>query len=143
MFKGLLTAIFCLPLAGCSSAEPAFEGSHTFAGKIEGNWEYGSFRECGTPAGCSRAFSTCGYDVSAAASADWKRLLPNERNNNYWVEFTGRKRTASVSEQENNLDPKDCVVEVLNIVTACESASPIYPDESGKMPKCASARSRR
>ena len=136
-----LTPVF----VGCSQAdkEPTFEGSRRFAGKIEGNWEYGHFRECGTLKGCSIAVKSCGYTVAGAAKADWNRLLANESDRSYWIEFLGRKRPASRAEALDNLDPQECVIEVEKLLTACESASPIYPDERGKLPACASSASRR
>jgi len=138
---------FALLLSGCwrdatVQDPPAFGVRHRFAGKIEGNWEYGSFRECGTPKRCFDAIDYCGYSVSDSAKADWKRLLKNEREADYWVEFVGRRRPATHAEASDNLDPKECVVEVLEVLTACESSSPIYPDENGKMPECASPESR-
>ena len=138
---------FIILLSGCwgdatVSDAPAFGERRRFAGKIEGNWEYGSFRECGTLKHCTDMFKSCGYSVSESARTDWKRLLKNQREANYWVEFVGRRRDASHAEESDNLDPQECVVEVEQVLTACESSSPIYPDENGQLPECASPESR-
>lgn len=122
---------------------PQFGPLRQFAGKIEGNWEYGAFRECGSPKKCSNAFKSCGYTVTGSARNERSRLLPQEARQNYWIEFFGRKRTASIEEMSDNLNPVLCVVEIQRIIVACESASPIYPDQEGKFPTCASSQTRR
>ena len=133
-----------LLLLGCSSSPqaesvvPTFGQSRVFAGKLEGNWEYVAFRECGTPENCFNSVSDCGVEVSEAAKGDWARLLPNPEDS-YWIVFVGRKRAASLAEFADNLDSQECVVEVQRLQTACESSSPIYPDQDGQRPACASA----
>lgn len=136
------SSLAILLLFGCDraplaeSASPAFEELRTFAGKLEGNWEHVGFRECGTPENCSKSFADCGVEVAETARKDWAHLRSDE---NYWLEFIGRRRAASSAEARDNLDPHECVIEVQRLLRACESSSPIYPDESGQRPSCASA----
>jgi hypothetical protein len=117
---------------------PPYGKPRQFAGKIEGNWEYGVFRECRLPAACAERFKSCGYKLTLSAQKDWSRLLPEATQENYWIEFVGRKRTASHNEMADNLDPQMCIVEIQKVTAACVSSSPIYPDENGAFPACAS-----
>ena len=85
-----------------------------------------------------RSFSiTCGVEVTTAARDDFSKRTPR-RDAYYWIEFIGRRRGATKAEMADNLDAQDCFVEVQQLVRACESSSPIYPDGDGKRPDCAS-----